>query len=232
MKENSTTAKYIRYVIAVILFITMIACMVITILTENDLFKGIASGCYVLFALFNLIQARRRPARYPMLIMIALILAIIGDLTLRMNFPLGAGSFALCHVLYIVAYHLVDGFRIRELIYTAFFGAGCICVFTLLPWVHIGSPLMWTVCIAYSVIVSFMAGKAISNAQSRKDRASILTAIASCMFWLSDVFVLLATFSTLDRMTMRSIDLGLYYPAQFILAYTIYLFFASKDEKQ
>ena len=73
---------------------------------SNLLVKSITSALFVLMGLVNLFLAIKAKVRlkYPIIMCVALFLAMIGDIAINLIFELGAGFFAIGHIFYFIAY--------------------------------------------------------------------------------------------------------------------------------
>ena len=101
----------------------------------------------------------------------------------------------------------------------------------LAPIFEFDGILMEIVCVIYALIISFMVGKAVANLVRERSILNIIITIGSVMFFLSDLMLLLGTFASLP--VVGIICLALYYPAEFLLAFSIlaYVLFSKKEQK-
>ena len=79
---------------------------------------------------------------------------------------------------------------------------------------------MQVVCCVYALIISLMVGKAIANFIKEKSKLNLIILIGSSLFFFSDFMLLFSVFSNLG-LVFLALCLITYYPAEFILAYSI-----------
>lgn len=126
--------------------------------------KSATSIAFTLLGGVNLVYARQQGIfhPFPAAMVIALAMAMVGDIALWFNFELGAILFALAHVLYFAAYCIHLRFEHGDL-----FACGAILLLSaivmLFPIYDFGSTLMQGICYVYAGIISFMVGKAGAN---------------------------------------------------------------------
>lgn len=190
------------------------------------LIKGSASGCFVLLGLTNLIYAlaaKPRSLRYPLTMACGLILAMLGDIFLGVDFILGAGLFALGHVLYTLSFFSLAKFRWLD----ALLGGGIFILSALIilltPSLDFDGALMQGVCLVYALVISCMVGKALSNFIHQRGALTAVIALGSFLFYFSDLMLLLYVFGDAPRIVDR-LCLLTYFPAQGLLAHSIYRF--------
>ena len=192
-------------------------------------FKGIASSMFVLMGVINLIYCIKSKTnlKFPIWMMVALIWAMIGDLLIGVNFYMGAAAFAVGHIFYFVAYCMLKRMNARDFLYGIIISVVALAIILFVPILDFKSSFMQGVCCAYGLIISFMVGKAVSNATEEKSNLNKLITIGSIVFFMSDFMLVLNLFGNMP--VASYLCLGLYYPAQFLLAFSI-LAYASKDE--
>lgn len=217
--------KKIFLTLNILLMIALLCCVyVYTNITGKLVMKGITAGCFVGLGAVNLLCSlltRPRKLAFPSALVLGLVLAMSGDLTLGMNFILGAGLFAAGHLLYAVAMYIHQRFsRLDALISVAMFLIA-LALLTFTPSLYISDPAIRIVCYVYAVIISLMAGKAISCFLRQRTLTNALLALGSVMFYFSDVMLILAWFAGAGRWA----DLACcwtYFPGQGILAHAVY----------
>lgn len=192
-------------------------------------FKGTASGCFFLMGVTNLVYCliNKTDKKFPIFQTIGLFFAMLGDIILNIEFIPGAILFAVAHVFYFIAYCHIVKFAWKDLI-----AGGCIFVVSLillltLP-LNFGGILMQIICIFYALIISLMVGKAVTNIIREKSILNIIILIGSVLFYISDFMLVLNVFGGI-----RIADyfcLGTYYPAQILLAFSLF-YNACKNKK-
>ena len=199
------------------------------------IFKTFASVLFVVSGIINFVVAykcgfyNQKRRSFAMLMLIGLIFAMAGDIVLIDFFEFGAGLFAVGHIFFFVAYLMLSKFSVRDLLCA-------VCIFVpalLLILFYDGftfNGIMFPVVLIYALIISLMLGKSISNLFD-KDMLKVakwLIFVGSLMFFLSDVCLLFNVFAGVGRW-IDLLCIFLYYPAEAILASTIY--FATKEMK-
>ncbi len=186
--------------------------------------KGTTAACFVAIGLVNLVYALcvkpRKPA-FPMTLCAGLILAMLGDILLGKNFILGAGLFAGGHLLYAAAMYTRQRFARLDAVMSLAMFVIALLILTFTPNLTFSDPVMRIVCYVYAVIISLMAGKAVSGALRERSLVHVLLAIGSVMFYFSDVMLLLAWFAGAGSWADTAC-LFTYFPGQGILAHAAY----------
>ena len=193
--------------------------------------KSIASLMFVLTGAVNFIYCTKKKVdlKFPIWMMVALVCAMLGDILLNINFYIGAATFAVGHVFYFVSYCMLEKINRRDLLCGCLISVFAISIILFTPFLDFGSPLMQGVCCTYAVIISFMVGKAVSNLLEEKSRLHMILVIGSILFFFSDCMLMLKMFG--DMPVATYLCLGTYYPAQFILAYSLVVYISRKGLK-
>ena len=191
--------------------------------------KAATSLCFVLIGIVNMIFAVNIGAtgKYKYIMPIALAVAMAGDVAINFDFIAGAAVFALGHVIFVVAYFFLNGFKPKDIVYAACVFVPSALVITLVPAFDFGGALLEIVCVVYALIISVMVGKALSDCVSKRSALAIVIVAGSVLFYISDLALLIQQFATLNgagRLAMRILCLGTYYPAQFLLAFSVFVF--------
>ena len=97
----------------------------------------------------------------------------------------------------------------------AAFSVGFILVF---PYIIFNVPVLKYVVLLYAVIISVMVAKSLGNAVQEKDVFTEMIAIGSVLFFVSDMMLLLAWFSTIEGRWTSNVCMAAYYPALCLLA--------------
>lgn len=188
--------------------------------------KGLTSGLFVVLGAINLIYLilnKNKNLKFPITMLIGLVFAMLGDIVLNIEFIIGAILFAIGHVFYFISYCYLQKFKLTDLIYGAAIFIPSVLLITLAPIFDFGGILMEIVCIVYALIISCMVGKAIANLVKEKSLLNIILVIGSCLFFFSDLMLLLNVFGNLPKI-VDILCLITYYPAQCFLGYSLFSF--------
>lgn len=186
--------------------------------------KGVTAGCFALLGLVNLAFAlctKPRQLRFPLCMAAGLVLAMLGDILLGRHFILGAGLFAAGHMLYAAAMYLRQRFRPLDAVMTAVMLLIALLILTFTPNLSFSSNVMRYVCYVYAVVISCMAGKALSGFLRERSTVAGLLALGSVMFYFSDVMLLLAWFAGAGDWS-DTLCLYSYFPGQGVLAHAVF----------
>ena len=196
--------------------------------------KTIGSILFVVQCLVNIILGKvlfnKDKNVFVWILLLAQIFACAGDIVLEINFANGAIVFGIGHVLFLVAFYVLNKFNWKDLPFILCLVVIVVLLLTLYP--NFDFKGMKAVIYAYGVIISIMLGKAISNCFSSLDnKVKYPILIGALLFYLSDLFLLFYKFAGIDGFT-RFLCLHLYYPANCILAFCAFLsIFSSKKNK-
>ena len=157
--------------------------------------------------------------------LIGLFFAMLGDILLEIQFMVGAGFFAIGHILFIVAYYFVERFHWLDLLIGGILALTSALIVTLVPIFDFGSLMLEILIVFYAIIISFMLGKAVSNLIRKRNILNLMIMIGSFLFFFSDLMLLLGIFGNID---VSVLCLATYYPATTILALS--LMFAKREE--
>ena len=194
----------------------------------GTLIKGLTSMLFVVLGLTNLIYLvwQKRTLRFPIILTVGLIFAMLGDILLNIHFITGAIFFAIGHVWFFVAYTMLIKFQWTDLIYGAAIFVPALLFILLMPVFDFGGVIMEIVCVAYAFVISLMVGKAIANSLTQLNLRNLLIVIGSVLFLFSDLMLLLNVFGNLSQV-FSVLCLATYYPAECLLALSI---FAHRDQ--
>ena len=187
--------------------------------------KCICSGGFALLGLINLSYALRNGASnriFYFSMALGLILAMLGDVLIGYDFIIGAATFALGHVCFVIAYCFLKKINCLDIIISAalFLGAGAFLLFC--PLLQFEVPVFKAVCIVYALIISSMLGKALGNFLSERNFFYSTLALGSLLFFFSDLMLVFDWFIGLWDWTSEAC-MGTYYPALCMLAFAMYL---------
>lgn len=186
--------------------------------------KGFTSSWFVLLGGVNLWAARkadRNRLRFFLLMEAGLFCGMCADVLLGITFLAGVLVFALGHVLYFAAFCHLEKFSLRDLGIIIPLALAAIYVVVGTPWITVEEPLMTKLLLGYAVIISGMLGKAISNLLRSPDPCRWLLAIASLLFWFSDLMLAVNMFGHASRLFWILCSYS-YWPAQNLLAHALF----------
>lgn len=208
-----------------LILLAMIIPLDICYMTIGGLWlKGLASSIFVLTGIVNLVYAIKNKAdlKYPIWLVVGLVFGMAGDISLNLNFMVGAIVFAIGHVFYFVAYTMLQKFSIKDLIWSASIFVPSALIIILMPFLNYDPSMMMYLCIVYALVISCMVGKAASNFVKNKNITNLIILIGSILFFISDMMLLFNVFGGLkicDYFCLAS-----YYPAQYLIAFSSFVF--------
>ena len=209
-----------------LLLICAAVCLVCYDIFGGLWLKGVTSMWFVILGLLNLIYAVRMKTvklSYPVLMMSGLFLGMCADVLLGVEFMAGIVSFALGHVMYLIAFFCLEKARRKDLMFILPLIVLSIFAVAGTPFIRIEDPVLKKMLIGYAVIIACMLGKAASNALAEKSISRKLIFLGSTMFWFSDLILAIDMFGTSSRMTWILCSYT-YWPAQNILAFAMYYY--------
>lgn len=182
--------------------------------------KCVCSGSFALLGVINLVYALKKKqanAQFYIGMSVGLILAFLGDYLIGYDFIIGAATFALGHVCFVVAYCFLQKMKTLDYIISGvlFIGAAIFLLFS--PILTFEVPVFRIVCIVYALIISIMLGKAIGNFVRDKNIVTGIIAFASLLFFISDLMLVLDWFVGRWNWAGHAC-MGTYYPALCFLA--------------
>ena len=182
--------------------------------------KCICSGGFALMGVLNLVYALAA-GRQGMAIYVSmaagLVLAMLGDVLIGYDFIVGAGTFALGHVCFVVAYCFMQRLRGADLIIGGGIFAAAAIFLLVCPLLIFDPPFFRVVCLVYALIISAMLGKAVGNFLRVRTWGFGIIALASVLFFFSDLMLVFDWFIGLWSWTDHAC-MGTYYPALCLLA--------------
>ena len=198
------------------------------------LIKGITSLGFVVLGLVNLIYAIKNQTqnkKFSIFMLVGLFFAMCGDIVLNLVFEIGAVLFAVGHVFYFISYSFLLKPKWKDLIFGAIIFVPAVLFITLAPIFNFGGLFMELICVIYAIIISLMVGKAISNFIQVKSLLNLILVVGSCLFFFSDLMLLLNVFAKLPKI-IDVLCLATYYPAQCLLAYSITILTKEDSNKE
>ncbi len=185
--------------------------------------KCVCSMGFALLGMINLCYAfLSRQKNKPFYIGMAsgLFLAMLGDVIINHDFIIGAAVFALGHISFVVAYCFLQRIKWLEIAIggVVFIGAGAFLLFC--PLLSFDEPIFRIVCLIYALIISLMLGKAISDFIRERNAVCGIIAIASVLFFTSDLMLVFDWFIGRWSWT-NEVCMATYYPALCMLAFSM-----------
>ena len=218
-KNKNVLIFNILFAILIIIF----DILYIVFQNQPYIFKTIASVLFVMCGIGNFIFIFRQQQRsnlFKYFMLSGLVFACLGDIFLIDFFIVGAILFAIGHIFFFIAYSMLYKINWRDiLISLIIFGIALIVI--LVPTIFdFGNMLV--IVLVYAFIISFMLGKSISNIFEKDFKIeNLIIFVGSLMFFLSDLMLLFNVFANVSRI-FGIICLVFYYPAEFLLAGSIY----------
>jgi len=196
------------------------------------LLKSITSITFVITGLINLRYCVKNKVhlKFSIWMIVALTFAMLGDILLGINFYMGVAAFAIGHLFYIVSYCMLEKMNRRDLMCGMVISIVALSIILFVPFFDFGSALMQGVCCIYGLIISFMLGKAVSNFLRENNFVNRIIVVGSILFFFSDLMLVLRLFAGIEKASY--LCLGTYYPAQFLLAFSLFAYASTNGIKQ
>lgn len=192
--------------------------------------KCICSGSFALLGIINLCYALRTKQddkSFFIWMTLGLFLAFLGDVLIRYDFIVGAATFALGHICFIVAYCYLERFRKSDIVISMILFAGTLVFLLTCPLLRFEEAVFRVVCVLYGLIISVMLGKAAGNFVRNRNTVTATIFIASVLFFFSDLMLVFDRFIGLWSWTDNAC-MATYYPALCLLALSVFLKTKSK----
>ena len=207
--------------------ITVVAIFVLNYFYQLDGFdftlKCVCSGSFALLGLVNLayaLKTKQANVKFFIGMSVGLVLAFLGDVLIGYDFIVGAATFALGHVCFVVAYCFVQRMQALDYAVSGALFLGCLIFLLVCPLLSFDEPIFRVVCIVYALIISTMLGKAIGNFVRERSIVTGTVALASALFFFSDLMLVFDWFIGLLDWTDHAC-MGTYYPALCFLAFSM-----------
>ena len=187
--------------------------------------KCICSGSFALLGIINFVYSlitKAENKKFYIGMSVGLVLAFLGDVLIGYDFIVGAATFALGHVCFVVAYCFMQRMQKLDYILSGVLFLGCLIFLLFCPLLTFDVPIFRVVCIIYALIISTMLGKAIGNFVREKNLVNGTIAFASSLFFFSDLMLVFDWFIGLWSWTDHAC-MGTYYPALCFLALAMFL---------
>ncbi len=195
--------------------------------------KGRTSFWFALLGCINLVYAvkNRITGILPVYFISAgLAVGMIADVLLAVDFAKGVIFFAIGHILYLAGFYMIERPHLLDLIISIPVSAISIFVVGGTPFINVPDPVLEKGLMVYAVIISFMAGKSVSNFSMDRTRARLMIAASSVLFLLSDVALMAYMFYSPLRL-FWVLCIYVYWPAQLLLAWAL-LHYAEENKRQ
>ena len=182
--------------------------------------KCICSGSFALLGIINLgyaLATKQEGKKFYVGMTLGLLLAFLGDVLIKYDFIVGAATFALGPICFVVAYCFIQRMRRLDYILSGTLFLGCLIFLLFCPLLSFDVAIFRVVCIVYALIISTMLGKALGNFIRKPNLVNGIIAVASKMFFFSDLMLVFDWFIGLWSWTDHAC-MGTYYPALCFLA--------------
>ena len=182
--------------------------------------KCICSGSFALLGIINLgyaLATKQEGKIFYVGMTLGLLLAFLGDVVIKYDFIVGAATFALGHICFVVAYCFIQRMRRLDYILSGTLFLGCLIFLLFCPLLSFDVAIFRVVCIVYALIISTMLGKALGNFIRKPNLVNGIIAVASTLFFFSDLMLVFDWFIGLWSWTDHAC-MGTYYPALCFLA--------------
>lgn len=220
MKKNSLSTK----IMFAINFIIIASIFVLNYFYQLNGFdftlKCVCSGAFAALGVINLCYAllsKEKGKRFYFSMAAGLDLAMLGDVFINEDFIIGAATFALGHVFFVIAYCFIEKMKALDYIISGVLLSASTAFLLFFPLLTFDEPIFRVVCIVYALIISTMLGKAVGNFIRNKNVFTATVALASALFFFSDLMLVLDWFIGLWSWTDHAC-MGTYYPALCFLA--------------
>lgn len=220
IKETRKTV----YILNIIFLICALSCLICYDILGGLWLKGVTSGWFVLLGFLNVLYVwnnKKESRRFVFLIELGLIFGMCADILLGVQFIFGILFFAAGHVVYLVAFFILEKFQKRDILITLPFVVFSLYIVTGTSFIQIEDPVLEKMLLGYAFIIACMLGKAISNLLSEKSKIRWLIFAGSIMFWFSDVVLAIDMFGESSRLTWILCSY-VYWPAQNMMAHSLF----------
>lgn len=226
--------KKSAYILNSIFLLAIIILDIFYIVNGGIILKSITSACFFMLGVINLIFVLRMKTeriKFSILLLVGLFFAMLGDILLEINFIVGAIFFAIGHIFYFISFCWLERFKWTDLIFGFVIFIPSVLVITLYPHFDFGGVVMEVLCVFYALVISLMVGKAVSTYIAKKSLSRLIIMIGTILFFFSDLMLLFNVFSSVSS-AFGVLCLATYYPAEFLLAFSILFSTISKKINQ
>lgn len=226
--------KKSAYILNSIFLLAIIILDIFYIVNGGIILKSITSACFFMLGVINLIfvlRMKTEKIKFSILLLVGLFFAMLGDILLEINFIVGAIFFAIGHIFYFISFCWLERFKWTDLIFGFVIFIPSVLVITLYPHFDFGGVVMEVLCVFYALVISLMVGKAVSTYIAKKSLSRLIIMIGTILFFFSDLMLLFNVFSSVSS-AFGVLCLVTYYPAEFLLAFSILFSTISKKINQ
>lgn len=182
--------------------------------------KIMCSSGFAIMGVINMLYAYKRVEEKKVLLFmtLGLVFAFLGDVAINPNFVLGVIFFASGHIFFVLSYLAYKKLDKLDVILSVALGVFAVGFILLFPYIVFDVPVLKYVVLVYAVIISIMVGKSVGNALRDKSVFTGMIVAGSVLFFISDMMLLLAWFSTIEGRWTSHVCMGVYYPGLCLLA--------------
>lgn len=211
------------HILNIITLVCAFVCLIYYDSHRHMILKGITSAWFVLLGIINLIYAYKSKINYNgiLFIIIGLFLGMCADVFLWFSLILGILFFASGHIFYIFAFYKLEKFNKKDLLIITEIAVVSIFIVFVSGFISITDPLIYCLLIGYTCIISIMLGKACTNYFNQKSYSRLIMLIGCFLFWFSDLMLAFDMFGNVHEI-VGQLCVYTYWPAQNILAYSLY----------
>ena len=211
------------HLLNIITFLCAMLCLVYYDSHRHIVLKGITSAWFVLLGIINLFYAYKNKVNISiiLLIIIGLFLGMCADVLLWVSLIAGILFFASGHIFYIIAFFKLERFNKKDLYVMTEIAVVSIFIVFVSGYIQITDPIIYILLIGYTFIISVMLGKAFMNYFHHKSISRFIMLLGCFMFWFSDLMLAFDMFGNVSDI-VGQLCVYTYWPAQNILAYSLY----------
>lgn len=223
MSEKQKKLLFWVNLIFAVLIVASDIIFICGLIHNKYIIKTITSSLFVLCGLFNFVCVWKFKNEYLMksiFLLVGLFFAFLGDVFLIEHFVIGAALFAVGHVFFFIYFLSLYPFTKWDAIFAGAVMFFAICVILLYKGFEFEG--MLPLVIIYALIISCMLGKAMGSLIESPSLSNWIMALGAFLFFFSDVMLLFNVFANVSRI-FDILCLVTYYPAEFLLAITIWL---------
>lgn len=213
------------FTIANIIMLTFILIFDIYYMFSDKLFiKTITSIIFLMTGIINSIYCINNKVnlKFPIFMIGALTCSMLGDILIELNFCVGTLVFIVAQIFYFISYCNLEKINRRDFILGFIISIASLFIILFMPFLYFKESLNQYVCCTYSITISFVLGKAISNLLKEHSFKNIIIFVGSILFFISDFMLVLELFGGIS--VASYLCHATYYPAQFLLAFSIYIY--------
>ncbi len=194
--------------------------------------KIMCSSGFAIMGIVNMIFAHKclENKKVMLFMTLGLVFAFLGDVAINPNFILGVIFFALGHVFFVISYLTYKALNKLDIIFSGILGAFSITFILVFPYIIFEVEALKFVVLIYAAIISVMVGKSVGNVMRDKSTFTGMIAVGSILFFISDMMLLLAWFSTVEGRWTSNVCMAAYYPALCMLASSMVVYMKKRGK--